>query len=327
MKTICNLKVYGIACVVIALTIFPIYSCSSNSDDPVVEPDVGENPAPVAPPVEEEKVTTPIANFGATDGLSIDDNGNVYGSNFEQFMGTEVKRFNPESASVDVAVDNLVAPLGNFVDSSGNTFVVHNVRPIEPGSTQTIGDVIRIDSDNNRTTLATLPGFPAGITLDGEGNLYISNFSFPGIHKIDTNGEVSVYVQDDLLAGGVGIAFDSSGELFIGNFVTGAILKISTDKSIETITTIRTVRPGFVIGYITILNDVIYATAVEEHVIYRVSLSGEASILAGSGTKSTTDGSLLSATFDTPNGIVGDVDKNVLYVTQTNGTLRIIDLN
>ncbi|WP_422858476.1 hypothetical protein ACOKFD_13995 [Flagellimonas sp. S174] len=325
MKTVFNLKKYVTYSLILALSVFPIYSCSSDSDEPPVEPDGSENPDPVPP--EEIKVQTLASNFGATDGLSIDANGIVYGSNFNQFMGTQVVSFNPESASVEVAVDNLVAPLGNVVDSSGNIFVVHNVRPIEPGSNQTIGDVIRIDSENNRTTLATLPGFPAGITLDEEGNVYVSNFSFPGIHKIDTDGEVSVYVQDALLAGGVGIAFDSSGDLFVGNFVTGAILKIDIEKSIEVITTIPTVRQGFVIGYITLLGDTIYATAVEEHVIYKVSLTGETSIFAGSGTQSTTEGSLLGATFDTPNGIVGDANKNVLYITQTNGALRQIDLD
>ncbi|MEM9362953.1 MAG: hypothetical protein AAGA43_09965 [Bacteroidota bacterium] len=327
MKTIRNLKVYGIASLVIALSIFPIYSCSSDSDETPVEPDVGgQNPEPETP-VEDVKVTTLIANFGANDGLSVGDDGTIYASNFDNFMGTQVLQVNPESAAVEVAVDNLQAPLGNVFDSSGNAFVAHNVRRVEPNSNETIGDVIRVDSDGNRTTLATLPGFPSGITLDEEGNLYVSNFDFRGVHKIDVNGEVSVYVEDDRLEGGVGIAFDTQGNLFVGNFATGAILKINPDKSIEVLATIPTIRPGFVIGYITILGDSIYATAVEEHVIYKVSFSGEASIFAGSGTQATTEGSLLGASFDMPNGIAGDPTKNVLYVTEAEGALRQIDLN
>jgi len=310
---------------IIALSVFSMYSCSSNSDDTVIEPDGGENPDPEIPV--EDKVRTLVANFGANDGVSVDGDGIIYASNFGDFMGTQVLKVNPQSTVVEVAVDGLQAPTGNLLDSSGNTLVVHNARPVEPNSDRLIGDVLKIDADGNRTTFATIPGFPSGIATDENSNVYVSNFAFPGVHQIDSNGEVRIYVQDSRLAGGVGIAFDDDGNLFVGNFITGDILRIGVDKSVEVLATIPTIRQAVVIGYITYLDGAIYATAVGEHVIYKVSLSGESSIFAGSGEKDTTNGSLLGASFDTPNGIAADANRNVLYVTELGGALRSIDVN
>ncbi|MEM6895407.1 MAG: SMP-30/gluconolactonase/LRE family protein [Bacteroidota bacterium] len=312
--------------ITILLVFVSIFSCSSDTDEaPPAEPDVVDN-TDTTPPVE-NKVRTLISSFRANDGLSVDANGMVYASDFNNFMGVQVLRVDPESSAVEVAVDNVQAPTGNVTDDSGNTFVVHNVRQPDPNSSDTEGDVIRVDADGNRTTIATLPGFPSGIALDAEGNLYVSNFDFPGVHQIDTNGEISIYAEDDRLTGGVGITFDNDGNLYVGNFTTGAILKIASDQTVERLAIIPTVQQGVVIGYLTFLDDFIYATGIGEHVIYRVSLTGEASIFAGSGTQSSTDGSLLGATFDQPNGIAADPDKNVLYVNEIAGTLRVIDLN
>lgn len=307
------------------LTIIPIYSCSSDSDQMVVEPEGNENPQPEPP--EEIKVRTLVADLGANDGLSLDMDGMLYASNFDSFMGTQVLRLDPESPTPEVAVDNLKAPTGNVVDNSGNTYVVHNVRRISAESDELIGDVVKIDSESNRTTLATLPGFPSGITLDDQGNLYVSNFAFPAVHKLTPEGEVNILVEDARLSGGVGIDFDDNGTLFVGNFETGDVLKINRDKSIEVLATLPTVQSRAVIGYITYLDGSIFATAVGEHVIYKIPMSGEATIFAGSGTKDTQDGSLLNSSFDVPNGIVGDAGRNVIYVTEAGGSLREIDLD
>lgn len=322
MKTNHFIRTYGATSMIIAMSVLPIYSCSSDSGDQPVDPEGKENPEPTAP--EQTKVYTVIADLGANDGLSVDANGTLYASNFDNFTGTEVLKVDPDNASTQVAVSNLQAPTGNVVDGSGNIFVVHNVRRAEPESNDLIGDVVKIDADGNRTTLATLPGFPSGIALDTEGNVYVSNYSFPAVHRITPEGERSMYVQNSQLAGGVGIDFDANGNLFVGNFITGDILRIDTDKNVTILATLPTVQQGVVIGYITYFDNAIFATAIGEHAIYRVSLSGEAKIFAGSGTKATTDGTLSEASFDTPNGITADAAKKVLYVTQSEGALRSI---
>lgn len=314
--------------VLVAIGFFMQSSCSDDPEPtPVIEPETPGVEMPDAP----VKVTTLVQNFQASDGLSVDDEGSIYASDYGDFMGTEVLKVNPNTAAIEVAVNNLSAPTGNTIDASGTIFVVNNVRRVREGSDELQGDVLRVLDDGTRTVIATLPGFPAGITLDEDGNAYVSNFFFPGVHKITPDGEVTVFAQDNRLFGGVGIDFDDSGNLFVGNFSTGAILKISPDSTIEILATIPTVREGVVIGYLTYFDATIYATAPGEHVIYSISMSGEVKILAGTGDKESKDGPLLDASFNTPNGITADPNKKVLYVTaggaNDDGALRVISLD
>ncbi len=293
-----------------------LYSCSEFYDD------FFENK------IENARVETLISNFQADDGLSVDRFGNIYASRFASFSGTTLVRVDPDTAEVTVAVDSLVNPTGNVVDEAGAIFVVNNVRRRSADSNEIFGDVLKIASDGTRIVVATLPGFPSGITLDRQGNIYVSNFSFPGVHKITPEGEVSVYVQDARLLGGVGIDFDFKGNLFVGNFNTGDILQIHPDRSVEVLATIPTVVENFVIGYITYFAGSIFATAPGEGVIYRVSMSGEASVFAGNGVKTTQDGPLEEASFNVPNGITADPKRKVLYVTEGGDSvsLRVIRL-
>lgn len=317
MKTIRKVKKSKLIYVMLAACIFVHYSCSDYYE------------ALFEKKSKKAKVETLVQDFQANDGLSVDRNGTIYASNFANFTGTEVLKVNPNTAAVEVAVNDLRAPTGNVVDRSGNIYVVNNVRRLSADSNELQGDVVKVTEEGTQSVVATLPGFPSGITLDHQGNAFVSNFFFSGVHKITPDGEVTVFVKDDRLFGGVGIVFDNKGNLFVGNFSTGDILKISPDQSIEVLATIPTVQEQVVIGYITYLAGTIFATAPGEHVIYRVSMSGEAKIFAGSGIQESTDGTLMEASFDTPNGITADPKRKVLYVTEggPNGAaLRVIKL-
>lgn len=271
------------------------------------------------------KVETLVTNFGANDGLSVNSNGTIFASNFNNFSGTEVLKVNPRTGAVEVAVDSLVAPTGNVVDRNGNLYIVNNVRIIDANTNEIAGDVLKLDSEGNRTLLATLPGFPSGITISSSGNLFVSNFSFPGVHRITPQGEVSIYAQDDRLQGGVGIDFDNRGNIFVGNFSTGDILKINKEGTTELLTTIPTVQEGFVIGYLTFYAGKLFVTGIGEHVIYSVSMDGQARIIAGTGIQQSVDGNFKEASFDSPNGIAADPKRRVLYVSEGgNGALRVL---
>ena len=316
MKTINRIMKSKMAYIAFLGVLISLYSCSEFYDN------FFENE------IENARVETLVANFQADDGLSVDRFGNIYASRFASFTGTTLVKVDPDSAEVTVQVDSLVNPTGNFVDNAGNIFVVNNVRRLSATSNEIKGDVLKIATDGTRTLLATLPGFPAGITLDTQGNIYVSNFSFPGVHKITPSGEVTVFVEDARLQGGVGIDFDRSGNLFVGNFNTGDILKINRDASVEVLATIPTVVDNFVIGYITYFAGSIFATAPGEGVIYRVAMDGEATVFAGNGVKTTQDGLLAEASFNTPNGITADSKRKVLYITEGGDSvsLRVIRL-
>ncbi len=274
------------------------------------------------------RVETLIENFPANDGLSIDVSGKLYASNFAGFRGTQVFKVNPKNSSIIDSITGLRAPTGNVTDKFGNTYIVNNVRRISTESQLLEGDVIKVSRDGIKTVFATLPGFPSGITLDNNGNLYVSNYAFQGVHKISNNGDVSIFARNPLLGGGVGIDFDDENNLYVGNFVSGNIIKIDTANNISVFATLPTVVNGTVIGYITYGFNSIFATAIGENVIYKIDMDGNASIFAGNKEQQTLDGNLLESSFNLPNGIVADEVRKVIYVSEASpdGSLRVIKL-
>nr|WP_299342492.1 hypothetical protein [Allomuricauda sp.] len=277
---------------------------------------------------EKAKVETIVPNFPGNDGVSIDRQGNVLTSNFGNFSGTEVLRTMPRTGEFEIAVDSVLAPTGNAVDRHGNIYVVNNIRFTAQNDGTTEADVLKVAPDGSRTVLATLPGFPSGLTLDNKGNAYVSNFSFPGVHKVTPQGEVTVFAEDVRLGGSVGIDFDNRGNLYVGNFVSGEILKIKRDGAIELLATLPIIVQDFVLGYLTFFADSLFVTAIGENVIYRVTLSGDMSVFAGNGQLGTIDGALEEASFASPNGIAVDPLRKVIYISEfaSGGGLRAIKL-
>jgi len=278
------------------------------------------------PDFEDTKVFTVISDFPANDALSVDRSGRVYASDFGDFVdtggnGTVVLKVNPRTQEFEELANDVIGPLGNAVDSRGNVYVNN-------GNNSVRADVLKIARNGSQTVLATLEGFPSGITLDRRNNLYISNFSAPVIHKVTQNGTVTVVADDPRLAGGVGIDFDNNNNLIVGNFLSGEILSVSLDGNVSSIATIPTIFQNFVLGYLTFYQGYIYATAIGEGLIYKVSLSGEVTVFAGNGAQATTDGDLLEASFNLPNGITVDPIRKVLYVSEFGGSgaLRAIKL-
>ena len=272
------------------------------------------------------EVTTLISDLPANDALSVGIDGNVYASNFGRFegssgTGTTLLKITTNNNTFNVVADNLVGPLGNVVDVKGNVYVNN-------GNDFVDADILKIDRKGNQSILATVPGFPSGMTLDRSGNLYISNFTTPTIHKVTSEGVISILAEDDRLAGCVGIDMDSHGNLVAGNYLNGEIYLITMEGTVESIASIPTVIDGFVLGYLTVLDDVIYGTAIGEGVIYRISMEGEVTLFAGNANAATIDGPLLDASFNYPNGIASDPLRKILYISEFGGTgaLRAINL-
>ncbi len=271
------------------------------------------------------EVTTIFENFPANDGLAVDLYGNVFAANFGQFTatggnGSTVLRANPFKKEIDTIVNGLTSPVGTAIDSNGDIYVSN-------ANNFASGDVLKVTHDNTKTTLATIEGYPSGITVDEDDNIYIANYLKGLVHKIDVDGNLSVYAEDQRLFGGVGIDFDDYGNLIVGNLITGDILSISPSKEVSLVAKIPTVVEFSVIGYIAHYRDHIYATAGAENVIYKVSLeTGDFEIFAGNGQAASTDGALLEASFNSPNGITIDPYRKLLYVTEFGNRLRAIRL-
>lgn len=301
MKTcITNISIKALMLFMVFTISITLFSCSGDGFDPDLE------------------VETVVSPFLGNDAVSVDKYGNIYVSEFGQFVGangngTRVFKIS-KNGDVTEFASNLTGPLGNAVDLQGNLYVVN-------GSGDGAGDILKITPDGTQTVVATIDGFPSGLTLDYNNNLYVSNFATPTVHKISTDGEVTVYASDPKLAGGVGVDFDRKGNLIVGNFVTADILSIDQEGNVSLITTIpNVVVNGFGIGYITVAGNSVFATGIGVNKIFRVSMNGTTEEFGGTGDPAQIDGLLEEASFNGPNGISSDPYNKAIYISEFGGT-------
>ncbi len=274
----------------------------------------------------EAEVETVVLDLAGNDAVTVDKKGNVYVSEYGQFVntggnGTRIIKISKQGEASEF-LSGLEGPLGNAIDVQGN-FYVNNANNTRSG------EVLKIAPDGTRTVLATIDGWPSGLTLDYQNNIYVSNFLTPTVHKITPQGDVSIYATDPRLAGGVGIDFDYKGNLVVGNFATADIVSITPVGNVSLIATIPDiVVNGFGIGYITVVGNSIFATGIAVNKIFRVTLNGKVEEFAGTGEATVLDGPLKEASFNGPNGITADAYGKALYISEFGGTgaLRKIKL-
>ncbi|TPN83899.1 NHL repeat-containing protein [Aquimarina algicola] len=263
------------------------------------------------------EIETLISDFAANGAVSVDRKGFIYISEYGRFVntggsGTRVFKVSPRGKILDT-IQGLSGPMGTAKDSRGNLYVNNDNNTIR-------GEVLRIAPNGDRKVIAAIDGWPSSMTIDAQDNLYISNYTAPTVHKITRDGEVIVLANDPRLAGGVGIDLDSQGNVIVANFITADIYKISSNGEISLIANIPDiVIQNFGIGYITVINDVIYATGIAVNYIYKVSMTGEIEILAGNGEAAQVDGPLLEASLSNPNGISSNKYTKTLYISEYTG--------
>ncbi|MEP6610313.1 MAG: hypothetical protein ABJA76_00460 [Mucilaginibacter sp.] len=138
----------------------------------------------------------------------------------------------------------------------------------------------------------TVPSFfsPAGVAVDGSGNIYVADYGNNLIRKITASGVVSTLAgsgnQGSINAGGVlasfnqptGIAVDAGGNVFVGDAGNEIIRKITPDGSTTT--------------------------------------------FAGSDSTGTTDGPAATASFFHPEGITLDAAGNIYVADAGNNLIR-----
>lgn len=264
-----------------------------------------------------QKVTTIIGeDFPANDGLYVAPDGTVFASNFgifdpnlNKYNGTQV--FEIDKRGIKVKASGFEAPMGGAMDSHGN-FYFNN----ENNNDGVSGILVKIGVDGSSSQVAEIAGWPSGIIIDNQDIIYVANFNASTIHKINTDGSISILATDDRLFGCVGIDIDDEGNIITSNFYTADILKVTQQGEVSLIANIPNTTQGFAIGYMTIFEGNIYATGINENLIYKVGFDGSTEIFAGTGENGSTDGKLEEATFSNPNGISADHRRRILYVSQ-----------
>lgn len=150
-------------------------------------------------------VSTFATGFLYPFGVCVDSNGNLYVADTYNF---KVKKITPQGVVTTLAGSNIgyqdgqginaafSYPEGICVDAFGNVFVAdysnQRIRKITPtGYVSTIAGTTIGYQDGDGATAQF--NYPAGITVDSLGNLYVAEEYNHTIRKIDTNGLVSTF--------------------------------------------------------------------------------------------------------------------------------------
>ena len=255
----------------------------------------------------------------------------------------------------DVALD----ASGNLYISDGGVYCsgpgAHSVRKVDPdGTITTVAGTPGepgFSGDGGPATKAQLD-FPAGVAVDQEGNLYISDENNRRIRKVDKDGIITTFAgtgeegysgdggpaTSAKLTDTGGIAFDDRGNLYLADYTS--VRKIDPSGTITTVA--GTGRLGFsgdggpatearVTAYHIALDRQgnIYFTDTDNQRVRKVDRDGIITTIAGSGDTgySGDGGPATEAAFEGPWGIAVDGEGNVFISDHQNCVVRKIDRN
>jgi sugar lactone lactonase YvrE len=242
-------------------------------------------------------------------GITVDGTGNVYVADASSSSCAIVKITpgavvttlagggSPGSVDGTGAVARFNMPGGVTVDSAGNVYVAdrgsHMLRKITPaGDVTTLAGSARKFGKADGAGAAARFRFPAGITIDGTGNLYVADQGNHTLRKVTPGGDVTT------LAGAAGTAGSADG--------TGVAARFNA--------------PG---GIAADDGGNLYVADRYNQTLRRITPTGDVTTLAGSASLGgSVDGKASDARFRMPSGVALDGAGNLYVADLGNQTLR-----
>lgn len=246
-------------------------------------------------------------------------------------------------------------PTAIALDAAGNLYVAdaanHVIRKITSGGVVTTlaGMAGASGSSNGRGAEARFNA-PSGVAVSSVGTVYVADTYNHTIRVITPDGDVSTLAG---LAGNTGavdgignaarflypygIAVDNSGTLFVADTFNHTIRRIQSGGSVTTHAGVAgqrgstnglgaTARFNYPFAIAADASGSLYVADSFNHSIRRIDVASNVSLLAGSGSSGSVDGTGVMAQFTQPSGIAVDQSGNVYVADTYNSTIRRVTL-
>ncbi|WP_026309024.1 NHL repeat-containing protein [Spirosoma spitsbergense] len=308
------------------------------------------------------------ANLANPAGVALDGIGNLYIADSQNHRirkvttsgivstvaGTGTAGYDGDGAAATAA--NLNNPVGVAVDGMGNVYIAdalnHRIRKVAAnGVITTVAGtgMAGFSGDGGAATSANL-NTPAGVTVDGMGNFYVSDQKNQRIRMVSTAGIIITvagtgtagYSEDGVAANTAslnnpaGLAVDGSGNLYIADQSNHRVRKVSAGGIISTVagngigiysgdggiaTMTSLYSPG---GVLIDGTGNLYIADALNHRIRKVANNGIIATVAGNGTVSYGGdrGPATSASLYNPVGVAFDGTGNFYIADQQNQRIR-----
>lgn len=262
--------------------------------------------------------TVSTENSGSfQDGLGIDSQGNIYCSDWS---GNTVYKYDT-NGNVTTFKNGFSNPNGIGVNSLDEIYICDH----------TANSISKYDTSGNLlNTYNTGLTTPAGIkNIPNTTDMLIVEYgtfsSSSKIKKLEADGTITTLFSGAPLNGPAGIAFINN-VAYIGNYNDRKIHKYENG----TLTFIAQLPNGAansnVLGFLSAYGGQLIATQIGEHKIYSIDPTSSTVTLYAGSSLGNNDGDLSTATFNLPNGILGDDSNNRIYISDAGSkNLRIIN--
>jgi sugar lactone lactonase YvrE len=290
------------------------------------------------------------ARFSETQGVTVDSADNVYVADDD---GT-IRKITPGGVVSTLAgPGGFTGPQDMAVDNAGNIYVAdafgHNISKITPsGIVSNLAGMHGVNGSVDGTGSAARFYECGGVTVDGDGNVYVGDTFNQTVRKITPAGVVTTLAGVAGVAGETdglasvarffspkGMATDSAGDLYIADLQNCAIRKITPAGDVRTLA-----------GYEAGSNDGngipaqfnspqgvavdnaggnVYVADSNNHTVRQITPAGLVSTFAGTaGTSGSADGMGSAAGFNSPIGVAVDSVGSVYVADTFNHTIRRI---
>ena len=252
------------------------------------------------------------AQLSGPEGVAVDGSGNVY---IADSGNARVRTISPGGVITTVAgggtsglgdggsatAAQLAAPYGVALDGSGGLYIAdfgdNRVRKVSSSGviTTVAGGISGYSGDGGPAPSAHLSG-PAGVAVDGSGNIFIADSSNYRIRKVASDGIITTVAGNGTyqwganpgdgglatsatLAYPMDVAIDGSGNLFIADWQRGSIRKVVPSGIITTVTTANLPSGVAVDGS----GNLFIADSAGQHLLCVARPFGIVSVVAGNG--------------------------------------------